>query len=145
MSPLSSTQITTKNIFFYSFRERRYNLLSAFHLARYHEYLSMSINSFCVNISKAVSYFIVQMHHNFVYFFIEVQFIYMVSDGQQSDSVTHTCIFSFFSIISYYNLLHIFSYPIQQVLIVYLLYIQWCVSVNPKALIYPSPTAFPVW
>ena len=47
--------------------------------------------------------------------------------------------FIFFSIIGYYKILNIIPCGIQQLLAVYLFYIQQGVSVNPKLLIYPSP------
>ena len=76
--------------------------------------------------------------------FIAVQLIYNVSSIKQSDSViqTYTYIhiyifsFRFLSIIDYYMILNIVSCAIQSVL-VYLVYIQQCVSVHPKLLIYP--------
>ena len=77
---------------------------------------------------------------------MEVELIYnvvLVSGVQQSDSVIHECIyiffFRFFSIIGYYKILRTVPCALQQVLVVYLFYIQSCVSVNPKLLIYPSP------
>ena len=39
----------------------------------------------------------------------------------------------------YYRILNIVPCAIQKVLVVCLFYIQWCVSVNPILLIYPSP------
>ena len=60
-----------------------------------------------------------------------------------SDSVIHTHIyiffFRFFSIIRYYNILSIVPCAIQQVLISYVFYIQYCVYVNPNLQIYPFP------
>ena len=66
----------------------------------------------------------------------------LVSAVQQSDSAIHTYIsifFRFFSLIGYYKILSIVPCAIQWVLVVYLFYIQYCVSINPKFLIYPSP------
>ena len=84
------------------------------------------------------------------FFKSEVQLIYnvvLVSSVQQNDSVIHIYVasqlarffFRFFSIIGYYKILSIVSCAIQQVLYVYLFYIQQCVYVNPKLLIYLSP------
>ena len=47
--------------------------------------------------------------------------------------------FRSFSIIGYYKILNIVPCAIQQVLVVYLFYVQQCVSVNPKLLNYPPP------
>ena len=68
----------------------------------------------------------------FFIFLFEVQLIYNVmlgSDVLQSDSDT----FTLPQIIFYYKLLQGIKYS-------YLFYIQQCVSVNPKLLIYPSPS-----
>ena len=64
-----------------------------------------------------------------------------------SDSVVyihiHKCIFlRFFSIMGYSKLLNILNTvpcATQEILVAYLFYIQYCVSVNPKLLIYPIP------
>ena len=54
---------------------------------------------------------------------------------------THT-FFRFFSIIGYYEILSIVPCAVQRFL-VYLLYVQQCVSADPKLIIYPSLTPFP--
>ena len=76
---------------------------------------------------------------------IEVQFIYnvgFISSVQESESQihthTHTFFFRFFSVIGYCKILSIFPYGIQQVLIVYLFYMQWCVYVNPQLVMHLS-------
>ena len=57
---------------------------------------------------------------------------------------TYTYSFSsFFSIIIYYKILNTVPCPIHQVLVPYLFYIQHCVSVNPKFLIYLLPLLSP--
>ena len=73
---------------------------------------------------------------NFI-FLIEVQLIYnvvLVSSVQQSDLVLS--FFRFFSIIGYCKVLSIIPCALHQVFVGYLLYIQQCVCVNPKLLIY---------
>ena len=77
---------------------------------------------------------------------IEVQLIYSVSGVQQNDSILYIgvhiymCIyiffFRFFSIIGYYKVQNMVPCAIQQALVIYLFYIQQCVSVNPKFPIY---------
>ena len=52
--------------------------------------------------------------------------------------------FRFFSLIGYYKILDIIPCAIQQVLVVYLIYIQQYVCVNPKLLIY-LPPLHPLW
>ena len=47
--------------------------------------------------------------------------------------------FRFFSLIGYYKILSIVPCAIQWVLVGYLFFIKYCVYVNPKLLIYPSP------
>ena len=47
--------------------------------------------------------------------------------------------FRIFSIIAYYKILNIVPCVIQQIPVVYLLYVQKFVSVNPRLSIYPSP------
>ena len=85
----------------------------------------------------------------FIYL-IDIQLVYsvvLVPGVQQSDSVLHICVyiyryiffFRLLSIIGYYKILNIVPCAIQQALVVYLFYIQQCVSANPKLLIYPSP------
>lgn len=70
----------------------------------------------------------------FTNFVIEVQLIYnivSVSDGQQSDSIIHKCIFLFsifFPIIIYYKMLNIGPWAIQQVLVVYFIYFRCLVT-----------------
>ena len=51
-------------------------------------------------------------------------------------------LFLFFSIIVYYKILTMVPCAIQQLPLVYLFYIQWCVYVNPKLLIYPFAPLF---
>ena len=62
----------------------------------------------------------------------------LVSSVQHSDSITHIHIsiffFRLFSIIGYYKILSRVPCAVQQGLVVYLVYIQSCVSVNPKLL-----------
>ena len=74
-------------------------------------------------------------------FYIGVQLIYnvvLVSGVQQSDLVIHTHISILFgdsiSHIGYYKVLSRVPCAIQQVLVDYLFYIQWCVYVNPNFL-----------
>ena len=73
-----------------------------------------------------------------IFFLIDVQLIY-ISGVQQSDSYIYIYIsfFRFFSIRGYYKIFNIVPCAIQQVLAVYLFYIQQCVYVNSKLLIYP--------
>ena len=87
-----------------------------------------------------------------IFFFkIQVQLIYdvLLFGLQQSDSHiythvhTHIYFFIFFFIVVYYKILNMVTSAIQQILVVYLLYIQQFVSANPKLLIYPSSPAFP--
>ena len=60
----------------------------------------------------------------------------MLCQFQLYSKVIHLSIlYIFFFIIGYYKILNIVC-VIQQVLLVYLFYIQWCVYVNPKLLIY---------
>ena len=69
--------------------------------------------------------------------------VVLVSGVQQSDSdYIYICIFffRFFSIIGYYKMLGTVPWALQQVLVVYLFYIQTCVYFNPKLLLYPSPS-----
>ena len=82
------------------------------------------------------------------FFLIEVLLIYnvvLVSGVQQSDSIIYIyryryiLFFIFFSIIGNYKIWNTVPCAIQQVLVVYLFYTLWCVSVNPKLLVYPSP------
>ena len=78
----------------------------------------------------------------YTFFLIEVQLIYnvvLVSGVQQSDSAIYIFFFRFFSLIDYYKILSIFPCATQQVLVGYLFYVQQCVCVNPKLLIYPAP------
>ena len=49
---------------------------------------------------------------------------------------THTFFFRFFSTMGYYKILNVTPWAI---LVIYLSYIQWCVSVNSKLLVYLSP------
>ena len=97
------------------------------------------------------------------FLFLEVQLIYnivLVSGVQQSDSVKHMCVFFrlfvfvlcvlfcvilcvfvlcvLFSVIGYYKILNTVSPSMQQIFVVYLVYIS-CASVNPILPIYPSP------
>ena len=58
---------------------------------------------------------------------------------------TYPFFFRFFSHLGYYRILSRVLCVIQQVLVDYLFYIQQCVYVNPKLLIYPSPLPFPLW
>ena len=70
-------------------------------------------------------------------FFIEVQLIYNVvltSNVQQKN--IYISFFRLFSIIGYHKILSRVPCIIQQVLVVYLFYIQQCLYVNPKLLIY---------
>ena len=77
---------------------------------------------------------------------------FQAEDGIRDRDVTgvQTCalpilstFFRFFSIIGFYKILNIVPCAIQQVLVVYLFYIQQCVYVNPKPLIYPPLLATP--
>ena len=55
------------------------------------------------------------------------------------------CVYIFFSIIIYYRILDIVPCAQQQDLAVYPFYIEQFVSANPRLLIFPSPTPFPLW
>ena len=54
----------------------------------------------------------------------------------------HPFHFSFFSHIGYYRKLNRVPCALQWELVGYLFYIQQCVCINPKLLIYPSPSPF---
>ena len=84
------------------------------------------------------------------FIFVGVQLIYnivLASGLQQSESVTHIHICTFFFLDSFpiqaIRVLSRVPSAIQQVLISYLFYIQQCVCVNPNLPIYPSPTHIP--
>ena len=69
---------------------------------------------------------------------IEAELIYNISDIQQNDSVTHTCIL--FQILFHYRLLQGKEYSSLCYTVgpFYLFYIQYWVSINPQILVYPS-------
>ena len=62
----------------------------------------------------------------------------MYSKVNQLDMYTHPSLFRLFSHIIYYRILSWFPYAMQQVLVDDVFYIQKCICVNPKLLIYPS-------
>ena len=78
---------------------------------------------------------------------IQVWLIYnvvLISALRQSDVVILTFFFMFFSIVVYHSTLTMVPYTRQQDVVFYPFCIEQFASPNPKLLIHPSPTCFPV-
>ena len=72
----------------------------------------------------------------FLFVFLKYNWFTMLC---QSQMYSHGILFRIFSFIGYYKTQCTVLCALQQALVDYLFYIQQCVYVNPKLLIYPSP------
>ena len=78
--------------------------------------------------------------------FLKPQLIYSVSGIGQSDQLHNACMFLLFHILFHYMLLQDIEYTSLCCTVgPCLFYVQQCVSVNPKLLIYLSSQAFPLF